>query len=75
MIERSECQASLRRLEGLFIDCGTRDQYTLHYGARALVRRLKALGISHRHEEFEDGHSRIDYRLGVSLPWMWGGVR
>ena len=45
MIERSECQASLRRLEGLCIDCGTRDQYALHYGARALVRRLKALGI------------------------------
>ena len=27
--------------------------------------------ISHRYEEFDDNHSSIDYRLAVSLPWLY----
>lgn len=71
MVEREEYQQSLRGLAGLFIDCGSKDQYALHYGARALVRRLEALGIDHRYEEFDDDHSAIDYRLDVSLPFLY----
>jgi len=30
------CRANLKTLKGIFIDCGWRDQYRLHYGARIL---------------------------------------
>jgi enterochelin esterase-like enzyme len=71
LIEHRDCQARLRGLKGLLLDCGSQDQYFLHYGARALVRRLEALGIDHRYEEFDDSHSGIDYRLDVSLPFLY----
>jgi S-formylglutathione hydrolase FrmB len=62
------CADALRSLRCLHIDCGTRDEYRLHHGARILHRRLEALGVPHIHEEFDDDHSSIDYRLDVSLP-------
>jgi S-formylglutathione hydrolase FrmB len=61
---------SLRRLKALYIDCGTIDQFNLVYGARRFVRRLEALGIAHRYEEFDDNHSTVDYRMDVSLPYL-----
>jgi len=59
---------ALRSLRALFIDCGTRDEYRLHHGARILHRRLDALGVPHEYEEFDDDHSSLDYRFDVSLP-------
>jgi enterochelin esterase family protein len=59
---------ALRSLRLLFVDCGTRDEFHLHYGARQLVQRLREHGIAHEHQEFEDGHMDIDYRYDVSLP-------
>ena len=59
---------NLKRLRLLFIDCGRRDEFNLHYGARIFVQRLKALGVPHEHEEFDDGHMDIQYRYDVSLP-------
>jgi enterochelin esterase family protein len=59
---------NLKRLRLLFIDCGTRDEYNLHFGARILVERLKSLGVPHEYEEFDDGHMNIPYRYDVSLP-------
>jgi enterochelin esterase family protein len=66
MVERYA--GALRSLRLLFIDCGTRDEFNLHFGARRLVRRLQAHGIAHEHEEFDDGHMEIDYRYDISLP-------
>ena len=60
----------LKSLKALYIDCGTIDQYDLVYGARRLHRRLGALGVTHRYEEFPDTHSGIDYRMDVSLPYL-----
>ena len=57
-------------MKALFIDCGDVDQYDLVYGARRLHRRLEALDVPHRYEEFPDTHSGIDYRMDVSLPWL-----
>lgn len=59
---------NLKKLRLLFVDCGTRDEFSLHFGARILVQRLRALGIPHEHEEFDDGHMDIQYRCDVSLP-------
>ena len=72
LIEREDVQNKLRSLQGLFIDCGSEDQYSLMFGARALKRRLEKLGIEHHYEEFPDNHSSIDYRMDVSLPYLYG---
>lgn len=61
---------ALRSLRGLFIDCGWRDQFHIHYGARTLSRRLSQARIAHRYEEFDDDHSDIDYRMDASLPYL-----
>jgi hypothetical protein len=61
---------NLGRLRAIYIDCGWRDQYHLHYGARILSKRLAEAGIAHRYEEFDDNHSDIDYRMDVSLPFL-----
>jgi S-formylglutathione hydrolase FrmB len=66
---------NLKTLRGLFIDCGWRDQYHIHYGTRLLSKRLRAAGVKHRYEEFDDTHSDIDYRLDVSLPYLSRVVR
>ncbi len=59
---------SLRQLALLYLDCGTRDEFNLQYGARQMVRRLAARGIRYEHEEFDDGHMSVQYRYDVSLP-------
>jgi S-formylglutathione hydrolase FrmB len=59
---------ALRNLTLLFIDAGTRDEWSLDLGARILARRLSALGVPFEHQEFDDGHRSIAYRYDVSLP-------
>jgi S-formylglutathione hydrolase FrmB len=71
LIEDPHVQHNLRRLYGLFIDVGSRDQYNAQYGARALARRLDAHGVEHVYEEFPDEHNNTTYRLDVSLPYLY----
>lgn len=71
LVEREEVQSNLKSMAGVYIDCGRRDQYNLVFGARRLTRRLTALGIDHHYEEFDDNHSSVDYRMDVSLPWLY----
>src|SRR5690606_34534164 len=61
---------NLRTLRGIFVDCGWRDQYHIHYGSRLLSQRLTAHGVEHRYEEFDGTHSGIDYRMDASLPFL-----
>ena len=67
--------SNLRRLKGIYIDCGWRDQYMIHYGSRQLSRKLEQAGIAHRYEEFDDDHSDIDYRMDASLPFLYRALR
>jgi len=66
---------NLKRLKGIYVDCGWRDQYHIHFGSRQLSRRLADAGIPHRYEEFDDDHSDIDYRMDVSLPFLYRALR
>jgi Putative esterase len=61
---------NLRKLRAIYIDCGTRDEFALHWGARTLAASLRARGLTVRHEEFDDGHMNIPYRYDVSLPFL-----
>ena len=63
LVDDPACQANLRRMKCLFFDCGFKDQYHLHYGARILKKKLDATGIAHVYEEFDDNHSGVDYRM------------
>jgi enterochelin esterase family protein len=67
--------AELRRLRLLFIDCGTRDEFNLQWGARQLAAALRRLDVPHLHEEFDDGHMDITYRFDRSLPLLWEALR
>jgi enterochelin esterase-like enzyme len=66
---------NLRTLKGIYVDCGWRDQYHIHYGARILSQRLAEAGIRHTYEEFDDNHSDIDYRMNVSLPFLYRALQ
>lgn len=57
----------LKSLELLYIDAGTRDEFALDVGAKILSRKLTDLGVTHIHEEFDDGHFNISYRYDRSL--------
>ena len=59
---------ALRTLRLLYMDCGTKDEFHLHHGARAFTAELKRLGVDHRYEEFDDGHMNVPYRYDQSLP-------
>ena len=71
----SAYKANLKTLRLIYIDCGWRDQYYLHYGARILSKRLSKSGIAHVYEEFDDNHSSIDYRMDVSLPLLYRALK
>ncbi len=63
-------EAALRSLRLLYLDCGTRDEFHLHHGARLFAAELRRRGIPHTHEEFDDGHMNVSYRFDASLPRM-----
>ncbi|MGB8646829.1 MAG: alpha/beta hydrolase-fold protein [Anaerolineae bacterium] len=67
---------ALRRFRLLYLDCGTRDEFNLQFGARTLCARLDRKGIPYQYQEFDDGHMNIPYRYDVSLAAMskvWRG--
>ena len=70
LIEDENCQAALRSLKLLFMDCGAQDEFRLQFGARRFVKRLGELEIPHSYEEFDDNHRSISYRYDRSLPLL-----
>lgn len=68
LVDSEKVKESLKKLSLLYIDCGNRDQYHLHFGARQLRKKLENYGISHKAFEFDDNHSGTAYRYDVSLP-------
>jgi enterochelin esterase family protein len=57
----------LKKLRCVFVDCGTRDQFALHHGARIFAAKARRLGVRLIHEEFDDDHSSIAYRYDRSF--------
>jgi enterochelin esterase-like enzyme len=64
-------RSNLKKLKLIFIDCGTRDEFNLQWGARILHSKLKKMNIKHYYEEFDDGHMNINYRYDISLPKVY----
>ena len=61
---------NLKSLRGIFIDCGWRDQFHIHYGTRLLSQALHKHRVPHCYEEFNGTHSGIDFRMDASLPYL-----
>lgn len=66
---------ALRQLNGLYMDCGFRDQYFIHYGMRQLAKKLEKAQVEHIYTEFNGTHSGIDYRLDESLPFLYEKIK
>lgn len=71
LVHQPECLDNLRSLRGVYVDCGTKDQFNLVYGARSFTRALTEADVDHRYEEFDDNHSSVDYRMDESLPFLY----
>lgn len=57
----------LAALRLLYVDVGVRDDYGMHWGARALHSTLDRHGVSHIYREHEGGHHGIERRFTESL--------
>lgn len=68
-------EQALKSLHGLYLDVGAQDQYHIQFGTRRFVDRLTATGVAHHYEEFEGGHSGIDWRLDHSLPYLAAALK
>ncbi len=62
---------NLRKLSGILLDAGFRDNYELHWGHRLLHHRLTEAGIEHTFTENPGNHGgRANERLQVALEWL-----
>jgi S-formylglutathione hydrolase FrmB len=61
---------NLKKLKGLWIDCGDKDQFNMVYPARQMHNHLEKRGVQHVYEEFPDNHFSLDYRFDRSLPFL-----
>jgi hypothetical protein len=59
-------------LQSIFIDCGTRDEFGLRWGARMLAGLVSGGRARVVHEEYEDGHMGTAYRYDRSLAFLAG---
>lgn len=58
---------NLRQLRLLYFDCGNKDEYNLHLGARLLHGKLQDAGIRHVYEEFDGTHRHTRHRIDTHL--------
>lgn len=61
---------SFRKLQSVFIDCGSRDEFNLRWGARMIADELRNGALELLHEEFDDGHTGVSYRFERSLSYL-----
>ena len=62
--------AQLRRVGGVWVECGRADEYRLQIGARQMAEILAQRDVPCHYEEFDDGHTGLDWRLDGALPWL-----
>jgi enterochelin esterase family protein len=70
-----DCLEALTGARLVYVDCGIKDEFNLHIGARIFCEELRKREIPHVHEEFDDGHMRITYRYERSLALLSEAIR
>ena len=66
---------NLKKINLIYIDCGTKDEFNLQWGARIIHSKLEKMDIKHIYEEFDDGHTSTSYRYDVSLPKIYSALQ
>ncbi|MBD0744113.1 alpha/beta hydrolase-fold protein [Streptomyces sp. CBMA152] len=67
----------LKALQLLYLDTGLRDDYHMHWGARALHAVWQEHGVAHEYQEHDGGHHGIEHRFLTSLALLgrvWDGA-
>jgi enterochelin esterase family protein len=75
MIDESHNIAAWKQMKYVYLDCGLWDELNFQIGTRILSNKLKALGIPHDFELFNDGHINVPYRYDTSLPRLEAAIR
>ncbi len=65
----------LRKLSAVYMDCGWRDQYHIHFGLRQLSALMHKHKVTHKYLEFDGTHSGVDHRMDISLPLLYRAIR
>ncbi|HVK61910.1 MAG TPA: alpha/beta hydrolase-fold protein [Bdellovibrionales bacterium] len=66
----------VKKLAGVYLDVGTRDQFHLQYGTRLIAGVLKDLKVNSEVREFDGTHFEIGERRPDALAWLvtqWRG--
>lgn len=71
----AERVSGLKKLSGIHLDVGTKDNFHLQYGARQISLLLKKHGIPHEHVEFDGTHWDIGERRIEVWKWLSGQWR
>lgn len=61
---------ALAKMHCVYLDVGSRDQFHIQFGMRALAEKLEKRRVRHYFEEFDGLHTQIDWRLDTSLPML-----
>jgi S-formylglutathione hydrolase FrmB len=61
---------ALRSLRAIYIDAGTRDEWYLDLGARAVAKELDTIEVEYDFELFDATHMAIEYRYPRSLAYL-----
>lgn len=61
---------SLKKLSGIYLDVGTRDNFHLQYGTRQIAQFLQRNGIDHQAVEFDGTHFDISERRVEVWKWL-----
>ena len=67
-------QDNLKKLNCLYLDCGTKDEFNLYIGARIINQKLEKMNIKHHYEEFDGGHSNTSFRYDTSFPILYSAL-
>lgn len=57
----------LKRMDLIYLDCGTSDEFNLQIGTKVFSEKCKSLGIKHEYEEYNGGHFNTNHRYDTSL--------
>lgn len=74
MLENKAYRDALHTFSRIYLDCGSLDEYNLHFGHRLFSATANRYGIRHSYEEFADSHSDTSYRYAVSLPELSAAI-
>lgn len=61
---------NLKKLEGIYLDVGTKDNFHLQYGARQISNIFKNAEIDHDYVEFDGNHFDIGERRPAVWKWL-----